>query len=261
MAKQYVSSMGGFSGRLGQVVGYQWNGRWCLRVRPAVVRNPRTALQQTARARFSGGVQLAARMRWAVMEGLRTVGRQNGMTAYNAFCSLNQNAFAMENGVFTVDYPTLRLSTGPVAPVAVIGAVVDDRNVLEVSFEKNPMHMRADSVDMVHVYVYSPEMGEGYLAAAVYRCKGHVAVALDERYAGQKVHIYAFVSDTAGRCSETAYGGEVDLVAGAVAETPWEEDESGEVEVEKCEAGGESLVVGGERPPYPARERTESHIP
>ena len=95
MAKQYVSSMGGFSGRLGQVVGYQWNGRWCLRVRPAVVRNPRTALQQASRARFSGGVQLAARMRWAVMEGLRTVARQNGMTAYNAFCSLNQHAFSM----------------------------------------------------------------------------------------------------------------------------------------------------------------------
>ena len=224
--------MGGFSGRLGQVVGYQWNGRWYLRVLPASVRNPRTAAQQASRARFSGGVQLAARMRWAVMEGLRTAARQAGMTAYNAFCSINQHAFAMEDGVFTADYAALRLSTGPVAPVAVSGAVVDDRNVLEVSFEKNPMHMRADSVDMVHVYVYSPEMEEGYLAAAVYRNKGRVAIALDEQYTGQRVHVYAFVSDTAGRCSETAYGGEVDIVAGAVAEVPWVEDEEDSTDIQ-----------------------------
>jgi hypothetical protein len=200
-----------------------------------VVRNPRTALQQASRARFSGGVQLAARMRWAVMEGLRTVARQNGMTAYNAFCSINQHAFTMVDGVFTADYTALRLSTGPVAPVAVSGAVVDDRNVLEVSFEKNPMHMRADSVDMVHVYVYSPEMGEGYLAAGVYRNRGRVAIALDERYMGQRVHIYAFVSDMAGRCSETAYGGSIDLVPGSIAEAEWKaewKDESGKMKVE-----------------------------
>ena len=228
MAKLYSSAIEGFSGRLGQLVGYQWNGKWCLRVRPAAVRNPRTAAQQATRARFGGSVQLAARMRWAVMEGLRTVARQAGMTAYNAFCSLNQHAFSMVDGSFAVDYSVLRLSTGPVAPVAVSEAVVDDNNVLNVSFEKNPMHMRADGVDMVHLYVYCPEIGAGYLAAAVYRRQGRVAVALDDMYEGREVHLYAFVSDAAGRCSETAYGGTVSIVPGDMATTPWGENDDNE---------------------------------
>ena len=226
MAKQNINMTGGFSGRLGQMVGYQWNGRWCLRMRPQRVHNPRTAAQQASRALFSGAVQLAARMRWGVTEGLRQTAREAGMTAYNAFVSLNQHAFSMEDGVFGVDYSALRLSTGPVAPVAVSGASVGDGNVLTVSFEKNPMRMKSGGHDMVHLYVYSAEAGSGYLAAAVYRRQGRVAVTLPDLLAGQELHVYMYTSDAAGRHSETAYGGTVTLVAGQTASLPWADDEA-----------------------------------
>lgn len=229
MAKQNTTAIGGFSGRLGEIVGYQWNGRWCLRMRPAKVRNPRTEAQQTARARFSGGVQLAARMRQGVNEGLRGTAREAGMTAYNAFVSLNQHAFGMVDGRFAVEYAALRLSTGPVAPVALQSATVGEGNVLNVCFEKNPMRMKANGFDMVHLYVYCPELGDGYLAAAVYRRQGRVSLALNELFAGHELHLYLFVSDTSGRHSETAYGGVVTVVPGASAITPWDSENEGVV--------------------------------
>lgn len=221
MALQNVSATGGFSGRLGQLVGYQWNGRWCLRLRPAAVRNPRTAAQQAARSRFAGAVQQAAKMRWGVMEGLRGVAREAGMTPYNAFVSLNQQAFSMVDGVFTVDYAALRISTGPVAPVAVTQAAVDAHNVLTVRFERNPLNMRAGSFDAVNVYVYCPAIEDEYLAAAVYRRDGRVAVALPDTFAGQPMHIYAYVTDQAGLTSETAYAS-VNMGDGEVVAVPEE---------------------------------------
>lgn len=243
MATLYASALGGFSGRLGQIVGYQWNGRWCLRTRPAVVRNPRTEAQQAMRARFGGGVQLAARMRWAVMTGLRDTARDAGMTAYNLFCSLNHNAFRMTDGVFTPDYEALRLSTGPVAPVAMATASVDEGNVLNVSFEKNPMRMRASASDLVHLYVYCPTLGDGYLASAVYRRQGRVSLALDDAYAGREVHIYLFVSSSDGQHSETAYGGQL-LIAPTASSPVGNDNQSAEtVHETACHVGGDTAYL------------------
>ena len=151
--------MGGFSGRLGTAVGYMWNGKWCLRSRPAQVANPRTPAQVEHRTLFREEVRLAARMGRGVAAGLTAMARQMGMTCFNLFVSLNQQAFSLLDGALEVDYKALTLSTGPVAPVAFSRAVVDDHNVLTVDFEKNPLRLRAEAYDKVMVYAYCPEAG------------------------------------------------------------------------------------------------------
>ncbi len=211
MAKQYGSYLGGFSGKLGPAIGYMWNGRWCMRSRPAQVHNPRTEAQVAHRTAFKGEVQLAARMRWAVMQGLTASARELGMTAYNLFVSLNQPVFSLEAGQLAVDWSRLQLSVGPVAPVKVESARVKDEMNLEVDFERNPLHMSCDAYDEVHLFVYSPAAGQGYLAAPVYRRQRKVSVMLPDSFAGSEVHIFMYVTDQQGRCSETAYGGMVSV--------------------------------------------------
>ena len=49
MAKQHYGINGGYRGAVGTVIGYEWNGRWCLRSRPRRVHNPRTERQQQLR--------------------------------------------------------------------------------------------------------------------------------------------------------------------------------------------------------------------
>ncbi len=197
--------MGGFSGRLGTAVGYMWNGKWCLRSRPAQVANPRTPAQVEHRTLFREEVRLAARMGRGVATGLTAMARQMGMTCFNLFVSLNQQAFSLLDGALEVDYTALTLSAGPVAPVAFGRAVVDDHNVLTVDFEKNPLHLRAEAYDKVMVYAYCPEAGGGYLSAPVYRRDRRLRFALPDEFAGREVHLYGMVQDDEGRCAESVY--------------------------------------------------------
>ena len=86
--------MGAFSGTLGGAIGYLWNGKWCMRSRPSAVHNPRTPEQVAHREMFKREVQLAAELRWAVVESMSAMAREMGMTAYNHFVSVNQAAFS-----------------------------------------------------------------------------------------------------------------------------------------------------------------------
>lgn len=206
MARQENGYLGGFSGKLGPAVGYQRYGVWYLRAKPRMVNNPRTEAQQEHRAMFKEEVQLAARMRWAVNTGMTAVARQMRLTAQNLFVKANQHCFSVVDGAFTVDYSGLSVSAGPVAPVALGEATVDDAGVLTVPFEKNPCGMPARAYDSVFLWVYCAELGEGYLASPVYRRTQSVSLLLPDGFAGRALHLYAFVQDDQGRCSATAYG-------------------------------------------------------
>jgi len=207
MARQTESYMGGFSGKLGPAIGYRWNGVWCVRSCPTKVSNPRTAKQMAHRQMFKAEVQLAARMRWAVNNGLREASREANMTPYNLFVSMNQACFSLEEGDFKVDYPSLALSCGTAAPVGPGTATVDAGNVLEVSFEKNPLHLQAGLYDSVYLYIYAPAAGQGYLAAPVYRRSKKLSVSLPDQFNGEQVHLYLMVRNEAEEWSETTYAG------------------------------------------------------
>ena len=204
MAKIDNGYLGGFSGTLGTAIGYNWNGRWCLRSMPAHVRNPRTELQQAHRMMFREEVRLAARMSWAVNAALRDAARAGGMTSYNLFVKLNQGAFGWADGALQVDWGRLQLSMGPVAPVALTEASVDEHNVLSVSFEKNPLRVAAKAFDEVHLYVYCPSSGRGVMAAPVYRRSGRVGLMLPDGFAASELKLYAMVSDERREWSATA---------------------------------------------------------
>ncbi len=214
MAKQENGYLGGFSGKLGPAVGYRWKGVWCLRSQPRRVYNPRTELQQVHRAMFKEEVRLAGKMRWAVNIGFKALSDELDMTAQNLFVKANQQAFSMAPTLHSdkeaesrleVDYSQLRISGGPVAPVVVSAWSIDTDNVLNVNFEKNPLHLSCNSFDNVYVWVWCPEAGVGYLTNPVYRRMKQLSSVLPSLMEGKEVHVYAFVQDEHGRCSNTAY--------------------------------------------------------
>ena len=196
MAQQVEGFLGGFHGKLGPVVGYSWNGKWVVRSRPRTVNNPQTEAQQAHREEFREQVRLAAAMRQGVVAGMTLAARQVGMTAYNLFVSLNQGCFD--------DFGQLRIATGPLAPVGFTEMRYEDYR-LEVNFEKNPLHMRADRYDGVRLYLYNIDTKKGFLTAPVYRMDGRIALVVPEWLSdGGTVYVYGFVQDSEGRCSESA---------------------------------------------------------
>ncbi len=207
MAKQMAGILGGYSGKVGPVVGYVWNGKPCVRACPQWVKNPRTAAQMEHRKMFKQEVQLAAKMSWAVGTTMRDEARANGMTAYNLFVKLNQHAFEMEDERLTVDYSSLILSVGNVASVSLKSMEWTSDNVLDVRYERGT----GSSFDHVYLYAYIPDLEQGFLAAPAYRRDKRVALALPDYYAGHTAHVYLMVQTADGRWSNSIYAGEIAL--------------------------------------------------
>lgn len=237
MAKIYDGYLGGFSGKLGTAIGYNWNGRWCLRSLPAHVHNPRTERQQEHRMMFREEVRLAARMAMPVNLALWELGRASGMTSYNLFVKMNQPAFGWVDGALRVDWLRLRLSSGPVAPVALSDVAVDEHNVLNVRFEKNPLRVSASGSDHVYLFVYCPALASGYLASPVFRRSGGASLMLPDGYGREELKLYAIVCDERNRWSETA-AAEWSPVAAETSDSLCVTDSSVGDDVDSLEANG-----------------------
>ena len=136
MAKFSQGIMGPFSGKVGTVVGYMWNGKCCMRAYNREVRNPRTPEQMSHRNMFKQEVQLAAEMQWALNTTMRSQAREMGLTNRNLFVKANQHAFSLEDEVLKVDYSRLVLSMGDVPGVEATEASWTADNVLTVKFDR-----------------------------------------------------------------------------------------------------------------------------
>lgn len=90
--------LGGFSNRVGNVVGSSWKGIATMRVLPLSVSNPRTAAQINVRENFSGITKLASALLTSIVKPLndRFAVRMSG---YNLFIQRNKNAF-QNDGTF-----------------------------------------------------------------------------------------------------------------------------------------------------------------
>ena len=205
MAKQSGSYLSGFSGKLGTAVGYMWNGKWCLRAHNPMVRNPRTEAQTEHRELFKQEVQLAAKMRQAVVKSMTALAREAGMTSYNLFVKVNQPAFGVDEGRLTVDYSALRLSMGDVPQVDLKEMSWTDDDVLSVSFRPGG----GRSLDYVYLYVYVPGREQGFLSAPVYRYQKHISLMTSSYFAGYEAQVYLMAMSEDGRWSESLYCGAI----------------------------------------------------
>ena len=223
MAKQIGGIGGPYQGKIGNVVGYQWKGKWVTR---AVARNFHDAeseLQLEQRNRLGSTMSFAARLRDILLLGLKKPALAAQMTEYNYFYHINKGCLKWDGEALEVDYEHLRLSEGPLAPVAFThverGETSDE---LVIDFEKNPEHRNCNSSDKVYVAAVCAERCEAVLALPVYRRMRRITVLLPVHWEGLEVHLYGFVQDTADRTSETVYigGGTVEEMVEAYREEP-----------------------------------------
>lgn len=84
--------LGGFSGKVGGVIGSSWKGIDTMRSQPSSVTNPRTNAQVANRSRFKSVSQLAAAMLTTIVKPLNDRFAQK-MSGFNDFCQRNAGAF------------------------------------------------------------------------------------------------------------------------------------------------------------------------
>ena len=105
-----------------------------------------------------------------------------------------------------IDYSRLQLSAGPVATVRFTRAAVDDGR-FEGRFERTGGAGMSNGTDRVQVYVYCPDLAQGFLSLPVYRMDRRIAFVLPDAMRGHTLHCYAFCtsSDDVLLASPTAY--------------------------------------------------------
>ena len=213
----------GLSGRIGNMICYSWRGRQCVRTMPAQYRDAKTEQQLAQRAMFKAMVGFAAQARLVLKKGLKTSSLNAQMLETNYFIRINKGCFAIEDGTFAVDYESLQLSEGPVAPVAFDAPRLIDETTVHVDFEKNPLHRTTKSEDMVYIVAYCPELKTFDLSAPFYRYKGYAELRLHPLFAGKEVHLWGFVVDRNDRASMSLYIG-----CGILDEEQWPAEDNSE---------------------------------
>lgn len=223
----------GFSGRLGNTIGYNWRGRMCVRSMPSHYNDARTSQQLQQRALFKSVVGFASKARQVLKKGLRAASIDAQMTESNYFMRINKRCFSIDAtseqepplpyadarpaaasgatpafiGALSVDYENLLLADGPVAPVAFDTPQLLDDTTLSIGFEKNPMRRVAKPEDLVYLAAYCPELGDFDLSTPVYRRSNCLTMNFNSHWAGRKIHLWGFVVDNADRASQSQYLG------------------------------------------------------
>lgn len=223
MAKQIGGINGPYQGKVGNVVGYQWKGKWVTRGVAKDFHDAESELQLEQRNRLGATMAFAARLRDILLLGLKKAALAAQMTEYNYFYRINKECLTWDGEALEVDYEHLRVSEGPLAPVAftnVERGVMNDELIIE--FEKNPEHRNCNSNDKVYVAAVCAERSEAVLTLPVYRRMRRITVWLPATWEGMEVHLYGFVQDSADRTSETFYigGGTVEEIVEAYSEEP-----------------------------------------
>ena len=205
MAKLHNSLFQGVSGRVGEVVVYQRMGQWCMRKHVEHIRDARSEEQLRQRGVFRAMMHTASAMKEALAVGLRRAAREAGMVDSNAFLRLNSQCFSSDGtgANVAVDYPSLTLAAGPVAPVAFTRAKVEEGR-FEGRFDRVGGPGLNHSADHVQVYAYCPAREAGFLSLPVYRMDRRISFVLPTWMAGEEVHFYAFCTSMEDRTLASA---------------------------------------------------------
>lgn len=207
MAKIDQGILGGYSGRVGRVVGYYRMGQWCLRAYQPTINDAKTEAQLRQRSVFKTMIQFASQNLSILRLGLKQVAREKVLTECNYFIRNNCKHFRHVDGVVEVDYAALQFSAGTLPGVEFKALRVEDGVCVEVDYEPNRSSSRAKMDDGVYVYAYAPALASGIFGAPAARKAKRMAFVLPDEWAGQEVHFYGFTLAADGTASATTYLG------------------------------------------------------
>ena len=206
--------LGGFSGKVGTVIGACWKGIDYMRSLPRKSSKPPTQLQLDARARFS----LAMGFLNPVVSMIR-VGYQsydsNGTTPINSAVSdLLKTGITGVSPNFMIDFAKVRYSKGELAGPwnpEVETTVAGELTFSWVAAPPSPTSMPTDQLTLI---VFNPEKNKYvFLPNAALRSALTVDLLLPLDFSGDTVHCYMFfVSQDGKEVSSSLYAGEIELV-------------------------------------------------
>ena len=210
MGKINQGILGGFSGKVGNVIGGNWKGIDYMRVKPASVANPKTEGQVNQRSKFTTVLQFLQPMKDFIKVGFKLY--TDKKTEFNSAMSYN-----LKNGVagtfpnFSIDYANALVSRGPLSGALNPTVASSGAGSVELNWTDNSTEGNAKATDKALVLVYNPTKGEVvFLTQGADRSTGAQTLPVPDNFSGDTVHAYvAFMSEDEKQIANSKYVGSV----------------------------------------------------
>lgn len=206
--------LGGFSGKVGNVVGASWKSIAYIRSLPSSVRNPRTEKQRTQRSKFA----LVAKFVKSILPVIRVGFKQSAGPVNSAFsAAVSYNIHHAVKGTypgFEIDYPKVVVARGALY-IANHMTAAPEAGSLNFVWDTGVIN-NASEADRAMLIAYNPDKGEAvYDMDAGTRGAGSGSLGMPPSWEGDKVEAFAvFISEDGTMVSDTMYAGSHEVVAG-----------------------------------------------
>jgi hypothetical protein len=210
MGKISQGVLGGFSGKVGNVVGGTWKGIDYMRIKPANVTNPRTEGQVDQRSKFSTVLRFLQPMTDFLRVGFKLYA--NKMTQFNAAMSYNlNNAITGVYPNFMVDYASALVTRGNLSGAANGAASSPSAGDVQITWDDNSGSGSAQATDKALIVLLNTTRQEAvFTTAGPARSAGTETISVPSEYTGEDVEVFlGFISEDGSKVANSSYLGSV----------------------------------------------------
>ena len=204
MGKIKQGILGGFSGKVGPVVGSSWKGKAYMRARALSVHNPNTDAQKHVRAILSLVSKFVSKVQSAVLIGLKNLAV--GESECNVATRLNIAEAVQGTGeLVSLDWTKVVLSRGALPnPNNLAAEAVEDEHQIKVSWKGNTGVTReALATDKITVVLYNSDRKTALIDDTGERAASGTTktVTIDHSpdWAGDSVQVFLFAHSLDGK--------------------------------------------------------------
>ena len=212
MGKIRKGILGGFSGKVGTVVGASWKGIAYMRSLPQKVRNPRTEPQRMQRSKFALSLNFLQPMNGLLRTGWKLYAhRQSPINAAMSYTIDNAIMGAYPN--YAIDPSKVFVSRGGLAPALNASVTASTSATVIFSWNDNSGSSAAKQTDKALLVAVNPEKSDAVFDAnSARRADSTMTVTVPADWAGDTVHAYmGFVSEDGREVANSVYLGGIDI--------------------------------------------------
>lgn len=204
--------LGGFSGKVGTVIGGNWKGIDYMRSKASSVSNPKTEAQLDQRARFGAALAFLQPITPFIRVGFKNYAIK--MTAFNSAMSYNlNNALIGAYPDYSIDYASALVSRGSLAPALNALAESTVANKVDFTWDDNSDQVNANPSDIAMLVVLNPLKKEAtFVTNGAARTEGSQTLTVPVNYSGDVVECYIAFISLDGTVANSKYLGEITVV-------------------------------------------------
>lgn len=203
--------LGGFSGKVGTVIGGSWKGISYMRSIPQSVKNPRTVGQVSQRTKFALAVSMLKPMTGFIRTSWKLYAHQQ--SAFNAAMSYTlAHAITGTYPDYEIDPSKGLASRGSLTPATNAAAVVENGNLV-FTWDDNSGVNSAKQTDKALIAILNHVKGEAVTdSAGAERTLGTQTIALPDNWKGDDVLVYlGFISEDGKEIANSVYLGAIEI--------------------------------------------------